>query len=64
MAFFISYTLSALGHDISLRADRLKRWYMNEDWLKGMIYLQLLDLHIKTMYFLFYNYVFNFSQND
>jgi hypothetical protein len=24
MAFFISYTLSALGHDISLRADRLK----------------------------------------
>jgi hypothetical protein len=24
MAFFISYPLSALGHDISLRADRLK----------------------------------------
>jgi hypothetical protein len=24
MAFFISYPLSALGHDISLRAERLK----------------------------------------
>ena len=24
MAFFISYPLSALGHDISPRADRLK----------------------------------------
>jgi hypothetical protein len=24
MAFFISYPLSALGHDISLGADRLK----------------------------------------
>ena len=32
MAFFISYPLSALGHDISLRADRLKGWYMNEGW--------------------------------
>jgi hypothetical protein len=32
MAFFISYPLAALGHDISLRPNRLKRWYMNEDW--------------------------------
>jgi hypothetical protein len=28
MAFFISYPLSALDHDISPRADRLKWWYM------------------------------------
>jgi len=32
MAFFISYPLSARGHDISPRADRLKGWYMNEGW--------------------------------
>ena len=32
MAFFISYPLLARGHDISLRADRLKGWYMNEGW--------------------------------
>ena len=32
MAFFISYPLSALGNDISPRADRLKGWYMNEVW--------------------------------
>jgi hypothetical protein len=32
MAFFISYPLSAWGHDISPRADRLKGWYMNEGW--------------------------------
>jgi hypothetical protein len=30
MAFVLSYTLSALGHDISPRADGLKGWYMNE----------------------------------
>jgi hypothetical protein len=32
MAFFISYPLSAWGHDISPRADRHKGWYMNEGW--------------------------------
>ena len=32
MAFFISYTLSVLGHDISPRVDRLKGLYMNEGW--------------------------------
>ena len=32
MAFFITYPLSARGHDISPRADRLKGWYMNEGW--------------------------------
>ena len=32
MPFFISYPLSARGHDISPRADRLKGWYMNEGW--------------------------------
>jgi len=30
IAFFISYPLSALGHDISPRADMLKGWYMND----------------------------------
>jgi len=32
MAFFISHPLSALGHDISPRANRLKGCYMNEGW--------------------------------
>jgi len=32
MAYLISYPLSALGHDISPKADRLKWWYMNEGW--------------------------------
>ena len=30
MAFFLSYPLSALGHDISPRAERLKGRYMNK----------------------------------
>ena len=30
MAFFVSYPLSALGHYISPRANRLEGWYMNE----------------------------------
>ena len=32
MAFFISYPLADLCHGISLRPNRLKRWYMNEGW--------------------------------
>jgi hypothetical protein len=31
MAFFISYPLSAIGHDMSLRSDRVEGWYMNEN---------------------------------
>jgi len=32
MAFFMSYPLSALGHNVSPRVDRRKGRYMNEDW--------------------------------
>ena len=38
MAFFISYPLSALGHDISPRADRLEGWYHERGLIKGMIW--------------------------
>jgi hypothetical protein len=34
MAFFISYPLSARGHDISSTTDRLKGWCMNEGWYR------------------------------
>ena len=37
MAFYISYPLSALGHDISLRANRLKGMIYERGPIKGMI---------------------------
>jgi len=37
MAFFRAYPLSALGHDISPRADRLKGMIYERGLIKGMI---------------------------